>query len=206
MTTTSEGSGAVYAEGFIWVAISDAIYAKAEAKAAEMGTLNNSIRGGKGNLVGFIGEEVANIGLRMLGYKIEENNTFQHDMLLDRVSFEVKTKDRTVAPLLHYEASVANYNTQQSADCYVFVSVTRDKKTNRYIEGFVIGLMPKDEYIRRARFLKKGTVDPSNGWVVSADCHNLPYRALYRFDESDLVSTQPPCARVDDPDRKSERS
>ncbi len=50
-----------------------------------------------------------------------------------------------------------------------------------YTRGYVCGLIPKSDYKKNARFLKKGDTDPSNGWVVSADCFNVCYDLLERF-------------------------
>ena len=38
--------------------------------------------------------------------------------------------------------------------------------------------MDKIDYLKRATFLKKGEVDPSNNWKVRTDCYNLPINEL----------------------------
>ena len=165
-------------DGFIEIEITSEMTARAKEKADEMGELRNSIRRGQGNLAGFLGEEVV---LAAWGGS-ESHNTFQHDITFEDVTFEVKTKDRTVAPRIDYEASVANFNTRQTADFYVFVSLYRVKETGDYTRGYVIGVIEKEAYKKQATFLRVGDVDPSNGWKVSADCYNLPYKELARFD------------------------
>lgn len=174
-------------EGFIEVAITPAMRARAALKAKEMGTLRNSIRKGEGNLAGFLGEEIVLEAFQCAS----SQNTYQHDVTFDGTSFEVKTKDRTVPPKILYEASVANYNATQQADFYVFTSLYRDEKVDlespdylpgdEYITGYVIGVISKEDYKRQAIFLREGDIDPSNGWKVSADCYNLLYSRLYRF-------------------------
>ncbi len=53
---------------------------KAEVKSKEMGVINNSIRQGKGNLCGFVGEAV------MEDYfKASEANTYDYDLILKTV-------------------------------------------------------------------------------------------------------------------------
>ena len=163
--------------GFIRVEITQEMMEIAKAKAKDLGVLKNSIRKGEGNLVGFLGEELVLVAFP--GSKSE--NTYQHDISTSDLTFEVKSKDRTVDPLLHYEASVANYNTSQRADYYVFTSIFRDKKTNAYTHGHIIGMVGKDSYKQMATFLNVGDIDPSNGWEVKAACYNLPYRELTRF-------------------------
>ncbi len=163
--------------GFIRVEITEDMIERAQAKADEMGQIRNSIRKGKGNLVGFLGEEIV-----LAAFPDSETaNTYEHDIRMGDLTLEVKSKDRTVDPRLDYEASVANFNARQKADYYVFTSVFRDKPSGRYTHGHVIGLMKKDEYKAMATFLRVGDVDPSNGWVVSADCYNVPYSRLTRF-------------------------
>jgi hypothetical protein len=165
-------------EGFIEIDITQEMVDRASEKAQEMGELRNSIRRGSGNLAGFLGEEIV---LAAWGGS-ESHNTYQHDITFEGTSFEVKTKDRTVAPRAGYEASVANFNTAQRADFYVFVSLYRVKETGDYTRGYIIGIIQKETYKDRAKFLKVGDVDPSNGWKVSADCYNLPYDDLVKFE------------------------
>jgi hypothetical protein len=167
----------ITSDGFIEIEITPEMTARAQEKAQEMGELRNSIRRGQGNLAGFLGEEV----VLAAWSGSESHNTFQHDITFEDVTFEVKTKDRTVEPRADYEASVANFNTRQQADFYVFVSLFRPKGTQEYQRGYVIGVIEKEAYKQQANFLRVGDTDPSNGWRVSADCYNLPYEKLVSF-------------------------
>lgn len=164
-------------DGFIEVVITDEMISRAAAKDREMGELNNSIRNGDGNLCGFLGEEVVLAAWN----GSTSQNTYQHDITFEEISFEVKSKDRTVAPLLEYESSVAKFNTRQRADFYVFTSLLRRKGTKDYTKGYVLGIIDKQEYFEKATFLRVGDIDPSNNWKVRADCYNLHYRHLTRF-------------------------
>ena len=49
--------------------------------------------------------------------------------------------------------------------------------------GWILGYLSKEDYFKKATFLKKGTVDPSNGWTVSTDCYNLPISDLKSIEE-----------------------
>jgi hypothetical protein len=164
--------------GFIEVEITSEMVSRASEKAKEMGALRNSIRRGEGNLAGFLGEEVV---LKAFPGSTS-HNTYQHDITMEHLSIEVKTKDRTVEPRIDYEASVANFNTSQKADFYVFVSLYRPKNTQDYQRGFVLGVIEKEAYKDKATYLKVGDIDPSNGWEVKAACYNLPYSRLVRFE------------------------
>lgn len=142
---------------------------KARSKATELGVLKNSIIRGKGNIAGFIGEQIA---LHCIGG--EWQNTYEYDILTsDGRRIDVKTKQTSVQPLPEYDCSIAKYNTKQKCDFYAFVRVKRDLTI-----GWYLGMLGKQEYFDKARFLKKGTVDPSNNYKVQADCYNVKIEDL----------------------------
>lgn len=142
---------------------------KARSKATELGVLKNSIIRGKGNIAGFIGEQIA---LHCIGG--EWQNTYEYDILTsDGRRIDVKTKQTSVKPLPEYDCSIAKYNTKQKCDFYAFVRVKRDLTI-----GWYLGMLGKQEYFDKARFLKKGTVDPSNNYKVQADCYNVKIEDL----------------------------
>ena len=136
---------------------------KARAKAVEMGKLHNSILRGKGNMSGFIGEQIA---LQVLDGTWE--NTYNYDMKVGDTRIDVKTKQTSVKPLPHYECSIAAFNTKQDCDGYAFVRVLND-----FSIGWFLGVLTKQDYFDKATFLKKGDVDPSNNYTVKADCYNV---------------------------------
>ena len=141
----------------------------ARQKAKELGKLNNSILKGKGNLAGFLGEQIA---LSFLGG--EWQNTYEYDILLsDGEKVDVKTKQTSVTPLPEYDCSVAKYNTKQLCDSYAFVRVRND-----FTVGWYLGKINKEDFLQKAVFMKKGDVDPSNNYRVRADCYNLKINAL----------------------------
>lgn len=153
----------------IEVQVTDAMLMSARDKATELGHLNNSIMSGAGNLTGFVGEEVARA---VLGGK--EENTYEYDIMLeDGTRVEVKSKLTSVEPKPHYECTISKYNTKQDCDYYAFVRVH-----NSYSKAWFLGVYKKDEYMRDARYMKKGDVDPSNNYTVRADCYNLPISQL----------------------------
>ena len=142
---------------------------KARTKAKELGRLNNSILKGKGNLAGFIGEQIA---LQCLGGNWE--NTYEYDIVLpDGKLVDVKTKQTTVTPLPEYDCSVTKYNTKQQCDVYAFVRVKGDFTT-----GWYLGCMDKEKYLTKATFMKRGDIVPSNNYMVKAYCYNLLIKEL----------------------------
>ena len=147
--------------------------AKAKNLATELGHLNNSITKGKGNIYGFIGELIT---AKFLNTKL--SNTYDYDLIHNGIKLDVKTKKVSSEPKNYYECSVANLNTKQDCDAYVFTRVMNDLS-----RGWILGFMPKKEYLSKAKFLKKGEVDPSNNWTVSTDCYNLSISSLKPIEE-----------------------
>jgi len=142
----------------------------AQTKAEEMGKLHNSITGGNGNLVGFLGEAiVANlIGTELI-------NTYDYDLIyLDRIKIDVKTKRTDVRPQPYYECSVADFNTKQDCDWYVFTRIL-----NSCSRGWVLGFLPKKAFYKKASYHRKGDVDLSNYFIFKADCYNIKIEDLF---------------------------
>ena len=167
----------------IEVTISATMLVEARDKAAEMGRLRNSIINGAGNIAGFIGEAIAQ---QVLGGEL--SNTYDYDLVVpsgkifDQTSnsfrqtlftIDVKTKQTSVKPLETYECSIAALNTTQECDYYAFVRVKND-----FTVGWYLGMYDKKQYMEDATFMKKGTVDASNGYTVKSDCYNLKISEL----------------------------
>lgn len=141
----------------------------ARAKAACMGKLRNSITNGAGNIAGFLGEAIAQ---QVLGGEL--TNTFDYDLVLaNGKTVDVKTKQTSVEPLPAYLCSVSELNTKQECDYYCFVRVKND-----FTVGWYLGVMKKAKFFKDAEYIEKGTVDPSNNYVVKSSCFNLPISAL----------------------------
>jgi len=143
---------------------------KARELAKEMGHIRNSITKGEGNFAGFLAEIVV---ADLLG--VERSPTKDYDLTLnDGRTVDVKTKRTNfdVVPKPYYDCSIAATSTHQGCDLYIFT---------RHMEGgllYVLGDCSKEDYFNRARFLKKGDKDGDNGFVVKADCYNLPIAEL----------------------------
>lgn len=148
--------------------ISPDILLKAKLKADELGSLKKSFLNGKGNLTGFLGEALAQsfIGGR-------EENTFEYDIISPSGhTIDVKSKKTAVKPLPHYECSIPAYS-HQKCDFYFFVRIEKNTSV-----GWILGYKESSEYFKEATFLKKGTVDPSNNFVLQIDSYNLPISNL----------------------------
>ena len=110
------------------------------------------------------------------------------DDIVDKndIKYDVKTKRCTSEPKPYYDCSVANFNTKQQCDRYVFVRV--ENKNRRWGRAWVLGWLGHDEYFEKSRHLKKGQIDPSNNFVVRADCHNVAISELNKFRRSNSVA------------------
>lgn len=154
----------------IEIPITNEMRAYAEEQAKAMGVLRNSITSGVGNIVGFLGELVAQ---KAIGGMIM--NTYDYDILLDDflTKVDVKTKTTTVAPLPHYDCSVASLNLTQNCDYYCFVRIKKDLSV-----GWYLGRCKKTDYLRNARQMLKGQLDPDNDYIVKSDCFNMKISEL----------------------------
>ena len=150
----------------IEIEITEKMKNRAWKKAREMGKLKNSITGGDGNIAGFLGEEVAN---EVVNGQI--TNTYDYDILKDGLKIDVKTKRCTSKPKPYYDCSVAAYNTTQGCDYYVFVRI--ENKGGKWGKAWVLGSYPKKKYFQDAKFLRKGTKDGNNSFIVKSDCYNM---------------------------------
>ena len=142
-------------------------------RAKTLPLLNNSIRKGEGSVVAYIGEEVVK---RVLNGNIED--TYDYDVVYGKgIKVDVKTKERTVAPMQHYNCTVADFNTRQDCDEYAFVSVLSDHSSAWYL-----GKISKKEFYKKARFHKEGELDPdsppSRKFYFRADCYNIAISEL----------------------------
>lgn len=138
--------------------------------------LRNSITGGKATLHGLVGEELLAEFLHA-----EVKDTRDYDLLKNGIRLEVKTKRTTVVPQGFHEASIAEFNTRQDCDYYLFTRMFKD-----FSGAWFLGVMPKYVYLHKARLLRAGTIDGSNGFLVKADCWNLRVDELLDCDENEF--------------------
>ena len=165
-------------DNMIEIEITDRMKKRAWSKARAMGRLNNSITKGSGNIAGFIGEEVANSIIQG-----DVQNTYDFDILQatksGSIKYDVKTKRCTSPPKPFYECSVAAYNTKQKCDRYIFVRI--EWVNGKWGKAWVLGWLSHKEYFNKAEKLNRGEIDRSNGFMVKADCYNVPISELRNF-------------------------
>ena len=133
------------------------------------------------NEVGFLGEVVAMQWLRRSGIAFEDRRELTtHDLLIEgQYTLDIKTKDRTVKPLLHFDNSVPLYNHEhQQPDWYLFVSLLRDKRADqndlsRFREAYLVGAIDFATLEDVGKVWKAGETDPDNGTTFWTSCINV---------------------------------
>ena len=149
--------------------ITDAMFQNASQKAAALGQRPNSITKGAGNLVGFLGEEVARLALNGI-----EKNSYEYDLLLpDGRSIEVKTQKLNYDPKPHFTCYVSAFNPRQVCDYYCFIAVD-----GSYKKGWYLGVYPKKAYLQRAMYLRAGDRYPNSANIVKANCYTMKLEDL----------------------------
>lgn len=160
---------------------------EAKRKAENLGKIRNSITGGGGNLAGYLAEIALTRHLEAENVSCNEGKEkHNHDLIYKGKKVEVKTKRRTVDPKEEYEVSIAATSVHQKPDIYAFVSITFKEKTGRGRSAtykgvdsiWLCGFVEREKYFERARYMRKGQIDISNGFRVHANMYNLPISEL----------------------------
>ena len=139
----------------------------AHEKAKKLGVVSRSITKGEGNIVGFIGEHLA-----QSVYGGELINTFKYDLVLpDGRRIDVKTKRTGYLPKPEYDCSVTDFQIDYDCDGYIFVRVLND-----YQKGWVLGCIDKKAFKDNSTYHKKG--DREGGFVFKHSCYNVKISQL----------------------------
>ena len=165
----------------IEINVSKKMLDRAEKASYKLGVLRNSISQGRGNKAGFVGEYCVMNYLLNNNYDVIEDNTYNYDFYINtknKLKIDVKTKTTGVKPLGYYDCSVAEYNTKQKCDVYVFTRILYSLK-----KLWIVGWLPKQDYFNKSTFLKKDTVDEDNGYKVKASCYNLKISKLNEMEK-----------------------
>ncbi|HCG6946950.1 TPA: hypothetical protein NJ333_004429 [Vibrio parahaemolyticus] len=135
---------------------------------------------------GILGEMIAEHWLTKHNFTFEDcRDEFSHDYLVEgQIKLEIKTKRRTVAPRINYEATVPQYvHDIQKPTAYLFVSLRltkgRDDDFSRYTEGYIVGGISRSKFDKIKRSLHKGQHDTSNNWDCSEACYNVYISQLF---------------------------
>jgi hypothetical protein len=137
--------------------------------------LNGSIMNGQSNIYGALGEIIIYDFYKLKGFDIDNNSTFDYDLIIDNYKIDVKTKKTKVIPMEHYLCSISDFNIKQKCDFYFFLRVLEN-----YEKCFLLGYKKKEEFFKYAKYNKKGTKDV-NGFIFKDNCWNLEIKKLDKF-------------------------
>jgi hypothetical protein len=148
----------------------------AKRLAEEQGVLRNSFMKGKGNFVGYLGEE-----LFLKEFGGIRNNDYHKDVIYKGKKMEIKTKNTTSYPRHYYMCSVNAANALQESDYYVFCRVNQIENI-----GWICAFYPVNKFKMEAQFCREGEFDPDNEYYVRSNCWSLPISKLNEITGGDL--------------------
>ena len=131
----------------------------------------HSILKGKGNLAGYIGEQVFHAVFLDAVFA----NTYDYDFTWKGMKVDIKTKNRTVDGNLNHSASIAAYSPEkQDCDSYIFISLNKNNH-----KAWIMGGIRKHDFISKATLFKQGDNDPDfPAFTFPVNTYNLKYSEL----------------------------
>lgn len=140
------------------------------------------LKGGTGQYVGYIGEAVFGKWLSDQSFPFTHigNRSFDADFSVKGITFDVKTKHRTVLPKSDYAAQVPMSQRGQETAFYVFTSVlmVRDRAACCDLMGFI----SKEEFWAKCEQVAPGTTH-GNGMVERTEAGTMPYISLRSMED-----------------------
>jgi hypothetical protein len=147
--------------------------------------LRNSIEEGKGEFVGFLGEEMTYDFLSsstcIAWMRTPDDHPYDYDFQMPvspHITVDVKTKKQGYSgmPKSHYFSTVCDKNTHQKCDLYMFARVH-----DSWRKGWIMGCLPKASFLSIAEWYNKGDDDPTShcGYKFKEDCWNVAASDLW---------------------------
>ncbi|MHA2119606.1 MAG: hypothetical protein ACW990_00230 [Promethearchaeota archaeon] len=176
-------------DDFKKIEITSLMRENAERRAIKMGVLNNSHTMGKGNIAGFLGEEIVLDYYK--GASLED--TYDYDINIGVYTFDIKSKHVHTEPEPSMDATVYSGSIIQNSFGYIFTRIFFDG--DDYIYGWILGWISKKRFLREAIEHRKGEIDPSNNYEYIGDCYNIPIEILGRAERLEyflpILKTKP---------------
>lgn len=154
------------------VKITDKNLNAARKRAANIGPNAKKIQKG-GELVGMLGEQ-----LFLDNYGGDLIDCHDYDIDHPKIGrIDIKTKRCASPPQDHYYCTVAAYQINKTnCDYYGFYRIH-----NNLTDGWFLGIISKEEFIKKAIFMKKGSID--GNFEVKSDCYNIKISDLKEISE-----------------------
>lgn len=170
-------------QDWIKIAISSAIITKTLEIVKTLPIYRKSHRKEQANFVGTMGEVVVMEYLETLQIKYDKDYTVNNDISIKGHTVDIKTKERSVSPLPHYECTVPAYLEEaQLPEFYIFVSLERSKNpvtsdVNRIHTAWILGFITYQQFHQRAEFIEEGRTEQSGARFFTA-AWNIPISTL----------------------------
>lgn len=143
----------------------------ASERAKKLGVLRNSFTKGKGNLIGFLGEEI------VIAAGAKRLNTYDYDVILPNMkTADVKTQRCLLVPTSGSGCFIFRKAIKQKCQYYVFVRMHSSLKY-----GWILGKITKLKFFALAKVFKKGQKYPFTGRKVRVGCYGIPASLLEKF-------------------------
>ena len=192
--------GHTMARQFVRTPLDESFLGDAKKLSARLPIYPGSHRREEANLVGFIGEIVVTAWLKDRGITVRRVNEIGHDLeVLDhtgqRLRCDVKTKDRTVFPEPHHEATVPRYVfDEQVPDFYVFASLHRPWSGDKlgFTHADIVGWISRPRFEKECYLVPKGT--QPNGARIWTEMFNV---RIERLNEPADFLSERHCAAMD---------
>lgn len=154
------------------IKITDKNLNAARKRADKIGPNAKKIAKG-GELYGMLGEQ-----LFLDNYGGELIDCHDYDIDHPKIGrIDIKTKRCASAPQDHYSCTVAAYQVgKENCDYYCFYRIH-----NNLTYGWFLGIISKEEFLKKAKFLKKGEMD--GDFEVKSDCYNIKISELKEISE-----------------------
>ena len=149
-------------------------------RSQAMGVLRNSLVSGSGNRAGFVGERLVFEHLADRAHLVDMLamvDEFTHDIEMNGMLIEVKTKRRSQAPQPHWMVSMnmSSWTRQaQFCDILAFAQVTPD-----LTRGWVLGYTTPERMEKLGRVILAGEAEGDNGFVARADMISMEIKELW---------------------------
>lgn len=140
------------------------------------------LEGGTGQYVGYIGEAIFGTWLSNNGIPFTHigHESFDADFSVQGITFDVKTKHRTVLPRGDYCGHIPTTQREQGTTFYVFTSVlmVRDRAACCDLMGFI----SKGQFWNTCELVEAGS-QFDNGLLERTDAGKIAYRTLRSMDD-----------------------
>ncbi len=154
------------------IPITPEMLARATEFSEKVATSATSFTKGDGKLAGYLGYEMYAVAFPGAIFNRKNNEL---DITNGLYKIMPRTIRTSVIPKSGYNALVAKVDVPQMTDIYAFIRVHYDNSV-----GWLCGWMFKEEFLKRAEFIVKGT-NLGTGFAGD-DCYKITLNNLYPFE------------------------